>query len=217
MCSWGFKSMIVNIESLKSAALQTEPFPHFCVTDFLAKDDVDKAIADFPKIDHGGLFSLDSVDASGYIARIIKELQSPEVAAIVGAKLGIDLSGMSTMITVRAQARNKDGQIHTDATFKKATMLLYLNDGWEEEGGRLRILRSGTNIEDYTAEIPPLGGTLVGFLCTPNAWHGHLPHQGTRRYIMCNFVADQSMLKRELMRHRFTAQLKKLKKLVGLA
>lgn len=209
--------MIVNMDALEKAPVQTDPFPHFCVTDFLSKEDVSKAIADYPKIDHGGLFTLDSVDASGYIARIIKELQSPEMAAMVGAKLGIDLSGMSHMVTVRANARGKDGQIHTDATFKKATMLLYLNEGWEEKGGRLRILRSGNDIEDYVSEIPPLGGTLVGFLCTPNAWHGHLPHEGTRRYIMVNFVADKSMLERELMRHRFSAKLKKLKSFFGLA
>jgi len=57
------------------------------------------------------------------------------------------------MITVRGHAQSKDGRIHTDTKDKVATCLLYLNGAWDEGGGRLRVLRSGHDLEDYIAEV----------------------------------------------------------------
>ena len=47
--------------------------------------------------------------------------------------------------------RAKDGQIHTDSKDKIITVLLYLNENWQQPGGRLRILRSGQNVDDFAA------------------------------------------------------------------
>ncbi len=209
--------MWFNYEALKSAPVEQEPFTYFAVPNLLDADAVKKAIADFPKIDVGGLFPLDQVGGGKVFQEIMEELRGPEVREIVAKKLDIDLSQMSTMITLRGCARGADGKIHTDSTFKKASMLLYLNEGWPHEGGRLRILRNGTDIENYAAEVPPLGGTLVAFKCTDNAWHGHKGYEGVRRYVMCNYVADAAVLKRELSRHRFSAKVKKVKRALGLA
>ncbi len=206
---------IVNIAALNEAKLETDPFPHFCVPNFLSKEDVAKAISDFPQIEHGGLFPVETLTPGSFFTKIIGEVTGPEVAEAVGRKLGLTLTGMDTMLTIRGRARAKDGQIHTDATFKKATLLLYLNEGWSHAGGRLRVLRSN-NMDDYTAEVAPEGVTLFGFQCTDNAWHGHLPYEGVRRYIMCNFVEDKAMLKRELARHRMSARLKSLGRMVGI-
>ena len=63
----------------------------------------------------------------------------------------------------------------------------------------MRVLRSGDNLEDYSAEIAPNGGTLVAFKCTDNAWHGHHPYDGVRRYVMVNFVKDKAALHREIV------------------
>ena len=62
------------------------------------------------------------------------------------------------MYTVRGFVRSRDGEIHTDSKTKLITVLLYMNEGWESDGGRLRILRSGTDLEDSVAEVPPYGG-----------------------------------------------------------
>jgi hypothetical protein len=43
---------MINVEA---APVEREPFPHFAIPDFLPAEDVAKAIADFPKIDMGGL------------------------------------------------------------------------------------------------------------------------------------------------------------------
>ena len=42
-------------------------------------------------------------------------------------------------------------------------MLVYFNTDWDEQAGQLRLLRSRTDIEDYAAEVPPAGGTLLVF------------------------------------------------------
>jgi hypothetical protein len=65
------------------------------------------------------------------------------------------------MITVRSNCQVKDGRIHADATFKLATLLLYLNEPWVAQGGRLRVLRSDTDIEDYAAEGAAGGRSAV--------------------------------------------------------
>ena len=38
-----------------------------------------------------------------------------------------------------------------------------LNEGWEEEGGRLRLLRSNESLDNPVAEVSPNGGTLLVF------------------------------------------------------
>lgn len=208
--------MWFNYEALRAAPVSQTPFPFFAVSDLLTDEVVQRAVADFPSIDMGGLFPLDKSAGGKVFAEIVDELRGPEVARIIGEKLGVDLSGMSTMITLRGRARHCDGKIHTDSKFKKATLLLYLNDGWPHEGGRLRILRNGVDINDYVTEIPPLGGVLVAFKCTDNAWHGHKEFEGVRRYVMCNYVEDQGALRRELRRHRISAQVKKIKRALGM-
>ncbi len=62
------------------------------------------------------------------------------------------------MVTVRSNCQAKDGRIHADAKFKLATLLLYLNEDWVDQGGKLRVLRSGTDIENSQRKSRPPGG-----------------------------------------------------------
>ena len=75
------------------------------------------------------------------------------------SKFGIGLSGRPVMFTVRSRCSEKDGQIHTDSASKVITVLIYMNPRWEEAGGRLRLLRSGTDLDDFVVEVPPEEGT----------------------------------------------------------
>ena len=209
--------MALDFAALGQAQVQTVPYPHFVVPKILSDDAIAAAIADYPDIDMAGIFPLDTVKGGPAFRQLIEDLRSPEVRRIIAEKFDMDLADHDTMVTIRACCRPTDGKIHTDATFKKATMLLYLNElQWPHPGGILRVLRSGTDLEDYTAEVPPNGGTLVAFKCTDNAWHGHKPHDGVRRYIMVNFVKDKAALKRQVARHRFTAGLKRFLRVFGL-
>jgi hypothetical protein len=177
---------------------------------------VDAAIRDFPKIDMGGLFLPESFAYGSAFARLLKELEGPQVRRIVEEKLGVDLEGKPTMITLRANCQAKDGRIHADATFKLATLLLYLNEDWADMGGRLRALRSGTDIEDYAAEVAPQGGLAFCFRVQPNSWHGHKPFIGPRRYVMLNYCNDQESRDREVARHRWSNRVKKVERLLGI-
>jgi len=159
---------MINFDALRASAVATEPFPYFVTPDVLSREDVDAAMRDFPRIDMGGLFLLESFPYGPAFARLLRELEGPQVRRIVEEKLRIDLEGRPTMITLRGACQAKDGRIHADATFKLATLLLYLNEDWAEIGGRLRILRSATNIEDCAAEVAPQGA--VCFKVQPNSW-----------------------------------------------
>jgi hypothetical protein len=80
------------------------------------------------------------------------------------------------------------------------TALIYLNDGWLDEGGRLRLLNGPDDIDDMIAEIPPLAGTLLAFRRSDNSWHGHKPFAGVRRAIMLNWMTNASAARRESAR-----------------
>jgi len=207
---------MLDCAALRASSVTTEPFPYFVTPHFLSREDVDAAIRDFPKIDMGGLFLPESFAYGSAFARLLKELEGPQVRRIVEKKLGVDLEGKPTMITLRANCQAKDGRIHADATFKLATLLLYLNEDWADMGGRLRALRSGTDIEDYAAEVAPQGGLAFCFRVQPNSWHGHKPFIGPRRYVMLNYCNDQESRDREVARHRWSNRVKKVERLLGI-
>ncbi len=207
---------MLNLEAMRSAAVETDPFPYFVIPRLLAPADVDAAIKDFPKIDMGGLFLPESFRRGPAFVNLLEELEGPEVRRIVEEKLQIDLAGRPTMVTLRSNCQAKDGRIHADATFKLATLLLYLNEEWADYGGRLRVLRSGTDIEDYAAEVAPEGGLAFCFRVQPNSWHGHKPFVGPRRYVMLNYCTDRESRDREVARHRWSNRVKKFERLFGI-
>jgi SM-20-related protein len=125
-------------------------------------------------------------------------------------KFDIDLAGRPTMITVRARTRATDGTIHTDTESKLITVLIYFNQSWDVDGGRLRILRRPDRLDDFAEEVSPYGGTLLAFRRSTRSWHGHEPFDGPRRAIQLNWVTDQGTVDRELARHRVSAFFKKL-------
>ncbi len=109
---------------------------------------------------------------------------------------------------MRGRCRAKDGQVHTDSRSKLITVLVYLNDTWDADGGRLRLLRSN-DINDVIEEAPPELGTLIAFVNRENAWHGHLPFEGERRVLQLNWVVDAAAVRKSERRHGWSAWLKR--------
>jgi SM-20-related protein len=200
---------MIDYERLRKTPLVREPFDHLVVHDFLANSELGTVLSGFPAIEKGGSFPESELSFGPGFAALLEELRGPGLRGAVEEKFEIDLEGTPTMITVRGQARAKDGRIHTDADTKIVTLLLYLNPGWQDEGGRLRLLRSSASLEDYFAEVSPEAGTAVFFRCSDNAWHGHTPYVGERRALQLNWVTDVSVVRHEERRHRFSARLKK--------
>ncbi len=202
---------MLNLAALEQASVHTEPFPFLVVPNFIDEKGLEEIEADYPSISQPGSFPLETLRFGPGFSKFMKELKKSAFADVMSAKLGIDLKKRPTTITVRGRAREKDGQIHLDSRSKLVTVLIYMNSKWEAEGGRLRLLNSPDNLEDVVMEVPPARGTLLAFLNTGNAWHGHKPFNGERRVIQLNWVRDNWVVWREKTRHSISAFVKKLK------
>ncbi len=201
---------MIDLAAISKTEVTREPFEFFTVGSVLKDRDLTAIRADFPKIDKPGIFPLSALEYGPAFAQLIDDIRSPELAQLIGDKLGVSLAGLPLMITVRGQAQRKDGRIHTDTKDKVVTCLLYLNEMWDQSGGRLRLLRTGDNLENYAAEVPPNGGAFAAFKVGENSWHGHKPYVGERRYVMFNWVRSEAALGRQLGRHSLSAKIKKL-------
>lgn len=200
---------MLNLEAVARAPVATEPFKFFMAPGVLSAVDLAAVRADFPELRKPGIFPLSELQYGPAFSRLIEGIHSPQFARVMEKKYNVDLLDKPIMITVRGQAQKKDGRIHTDSKAKFVTCLLYLNDVWDEGGGCLRMLRNGSDLDDYAAEIPPNGGTLASFVRSENSWHGHEPFEGERRYVMFNWMTSQAEMDRELGRHKISAKVKR--------
>jgi SM-20-related protein len=201
---------LCDLAALQRAAVCAEPFPYLIVPAFLGPDAVRALSADFPAIDQPGSFPVGSLRYGPAFARLLGELEGAALREIFAAKFALDLAGRPVTITVRGQARTSDGRIHADARTKLITVLIYMNEAWEAEGGRLRLLRTPDDLASAVAEVPPDAGTLLAFRVTPHSWHGHAPVSGPRRVIQLNWVTSAAVVRRERFRHGVSARLKRL-------
>jgi SM-20-related protein len=204
----------LSYEAIEQTHLNREPFEYIIVPNCVSADDLKKIGADFPHVQGPGSHPPSELEIRGHFGALLNELDGPIFQSVVEKKFGIDLSQRPTMCTVRGYVQKKDGSIHTDSKTKIITVLLYLNEGWDHDGGRLRLLRNGTDLEDYIAEVPPSAGTLLIFRRSDNSWHGHLPFEGPRRAIQFNWVTSAEVVKKEQARHRLSTRVKWLKGLV---
>lgn len=200
----------LNLEKFRSTPLSRDPFDFLIVPGFLTQPTRDALNADFPAITKPGSFPVSELKFGQNFAAMIEEIQGPAFQAAIEEKFGIDLTGRPTMVTVRGRCQQKDGRIHTDTETKIITVLIYMNQGWENETGRLRVLRSADDLNDMVAEVPPEWGTLLAFRRADNSYHGHKPFVGERRAIQLNWVTEASVVEHELSRHRLSARLKQL-------
>jgi SM-20-related protein len=199
----------LDLERFEQTPLTHEPFEHLVVQEFVKAEERRAINDDYPKVETAGSFPLSEVTFGPKFKEIVDDLNSPEFRAVVERKFSLTLTNRPTMITVRGRCSEKDGKIHTDSKTKIITVLLYLNAGWEETGGRLRLLRS-EDIEDVLLEVPPVDGTLLAFKRSDNSWHGHKPFSGERRVVQFNWVTSEEVVRREQNRHRFSATIKKI-------
>jgi hypothetical protein len=200
----------IDLAAFTAAPLQRDPFDHVIVPGFVPAEALDAVARDFPAVDRPGSFPIESFPYGAGFQRLLDAMHDPAVTDAMAAKFAIDLTGRPIMVTARGRCRPTDGKIHTDSKDKLVTVLIYLNSGWQDSGGRLRLLRRPDDLEDYAVEVPPDAGTLLAFRCTPNAWHGHKPFEGERRAIQINWVSSGFYRWREHARHRLSAWTKRL-------
>lgn len=200
----------LDLAKLKAAELVTEPFTFTVVPGFLNAESLRRINATYPTIEKGGSFPIESLETDMAIKEVIDELDAPAFQDAVAEKFGVDLDGRPKMYSLRAYTRAKDGRIHTDSKDKIITVLLYLNEDWDHEGGRLRLLRNGHDVDDFIMEVPPDNGTLLIFRRSENSWHGHHPFEGPRRSLQMNWMTSEGSSGFHKLRHKISATIKKM-------
>jgi hypothetical protein len=201
---------MLDYERFADTPLANTPYDHMVVPGFLPSDAAMAAAASFPAPDLPGVLPAPAKPRDDACGQLLNELRAPRLTQLFADKYHLQLSPDTLMITLRARTRPQDGRIHTDSETKVITALIYLNDGWSSDGGRLRVLRGPDDIEDMAAEVPPLGGTLITFRRTDTSWHGHKPYDGSRKAIMLNWMVDAAAARRETLRHTLSAGVKSL-------
>ena len=203
-------STLLDLAGFSAAKLHKAPFEYLLLPNFIQPGALTGIAKDFPIIKQAGSFPADTLHCGPAFIALMQALEGGAFRHAVEQKFGLDLSGRPTMTTVRGHTDETDGRIHTDSKTKIITVLLYFNEAWQDAGGRLRLLRSATDLDDYVAEVEPSIGTLLVFRRSEHSWHGHQPFVGERRTLQLNWVISEQVKRREQQRHGVSAFFKRL-------
>jgi len=201
---------MLQISALEQTKLESSPFEHIVVKDFVDKDAISEINRDYPEIHDPKNFQLDDLSFGPGFEQFLTELQSDKVREAVEQKFGIDLTGKPSQITVRGLCESSDGKIHTDSRTKIISALVYFNEEWPHEGGQLRLLRSETDLEDYAVEVSPKAGTLLVFRRCDHSYHGHKPFEGERRMVQIAWVEPKRVGNYKGKRDKIMWRIKRL-------
>ena len=204
----------LRLEALRATPLVREPFEYLVVPGFVTDAGLNAINADYPKIASPGSFPTDQVTFGQRFQTLLDELESDEFREAFEEKFKLDLTGRPTITTVRGRCDAADGKIHTDSKTKIITVLIYMNESWENEGGRLRLLRSARNLDDIIVEVPPIAGTLLAFKRSDNSWHGHESFSGERRVIQFNWLTSAGNKQIAMLRHHTSASIKRVLQMI---
>jgi len=204
----------LGIDKFRATALVRQPFEHLIVPQFISARALAEINGDYPSIPSSGSFPVDQVVYGPAFQNLLDELNGDAFREAFEEKFGIDLSGRPTITTVRGRCGPADGKIHTDSITKIITVLIYMNESWDQPGGRLRLLRSSHDLNDIIVEVPPIAGTLLAFKRSNNSWHGHEPFVGERRVIQFNWLTSQGNRQIAMLRHHTSASFKRLLQMV---
>lgn len=178
---------LFDFEALRTAPLQRDPFDFVMVPAFVRPDALAIANADFPQMSGPGNHDVAKLTLGRGFQDLVECIQSAAMREAVEEKFGVDIHDARLNISVRGYCEQSDGNIHTDHWTKILAGLIYFNEEWPHEGGRLRMLRSATDIEDYAAEVVPEKGTLLLFRRTDDSYHGHKRFVGERRILQMSW------------------------------
>ncbi|MBV9753478.1 MAG: 2OG-Fe(II) oxygenase [Hyphomicrobiales bacterium] len=197
-----FEDPVIDVEAIRRTPVSRDPYTHMLVDNVLNEKAVPALRAEFPNITKPGFLTVDEVELHGKFKQLIDELESPELSEVMSERMGLDLHPYPRLTTIRKISQAKDGRSHTDGTAKVMTLLVYMNDAWQDDGaGRLRVLYGPDGFEPYKLEVPPTMGTMFAFLRADNSWHGHPPFAGERRVVQVAWVKDEHELARKKKRN----------------
>ncbi len=191
---------MLDYSTFDATPLRRDPFDFIVVPGFIQSRSLQELNRDFPEIAGPGNYPIESLSFGSAFERFVDELKGPEMTQHFSEKFGIDLTGLEILSTAREYCQESDGAIHTDSKAKVITILFYFNKEWPHEGGRLRLLRSPDDLEDYEAEVSPEGGAMLAFRRSKCSYHGHKPFCGHRRIVQMHWVDPKLVAKKERKR-----------------
>lgn len=203
-------AQFINFADIERAVVNSDPFPYAVIPNFINADHLSALVKAFPQITHRGSIPATSVKCEAFFQQFLQEMESPILRDIIAQKFAIDLQAKPTLTTLRGYTTSRDGHIHTDSKDKLITVLVYLNESWGNDEGKLRILRNSHSLEDYVTEISPQAGTCLIFKVTPNCWHGHKVFTGKRQSMQFNYLTHEGALTKHLKNHKLSATIKRL-------
>lgn len=179
---------VLDFDAVEKTPLVNDPFNFMVAKNVIPAQMLEQVNEDYPAIDIPANFKPENLSYGPSFGQVLAELDSPEFEKLIERKFNVDLSRTTKSVTVRKLSEPSDGNIHTDHWSKVITVLLYFNPEWHQEGGRLRLLRGKSDIEDYAAEVTPEGGTLLAFQRSNKSFHGYKEFDGERRMVQVNWV-----------------------------
>jgi Rps23 Pro-64 3,4-dihydroxylase Tpa1-like proline 4-hydroxylase len=179
---------ILDLTNFENAPLEHDPFDFVVAQGVMNPDTIEALNRDYPDIELPANYDPENLDFGSSFRQLLDELNSAEFDSVIESKFGVDLDGTEKTITVRKYSEMSDGNIHTDHWSKIITVLIYFNPEWNQEGGKLRFLRSKDDIENYAAEITPVGGNMLAFRRCNKSFHGYKRFKGERRMVQVNWV-----------------------------
>ncbi|MGZ9033738.1 MAG: 2OG-Fe(II) oxygenase [Rhodospirillales bacterium] len=201
---------VLDLEALEAAPVRHDPCDYVVVPNFVRREMLAAVNSDYPAITEPGNFPPEDLGFGPIFTEMLGELQSPALKAAVARKFSVDLEGFPLQITVRKFSEADDGNVHNDSKLKVVTALLYFNETWPHEGGRLRLVRNPNDIDDFGAEVEPSGGTLLVFKRSQRSYHGFKPFAGERRSLQMYYVRPKRAATTEGKRLGLKKRLKRM-------
>ena len=104
----------LNIDKLKAAKLETDAVPLYRSSrGFLSPESVSRINATYPKIEKGGSYPIETLEANMAIKEVIDELDGPEFQKAIAEKFDVDLEGRpEDVLSARLHARQGRADPH---------------------------------------------------------------------------------------------------------
>jgi hypothetical protein len=202
-------SAMLRYDAIAATPASDYPFRNLIGADIMPPELESDIARDFPQIDKTGFMRPEDFPMGPSFKMLLAEVRGPVFAKAIGEKLGVNLVGKPTWVTVRKWSALKDGRPHTDGADKLASALIYLNPEGSS-GGNLRFLEGPDQAGPGTKEVNPGYGQFIAFPRLDNSWHGHTPFEGERRVVQIAWLVSEDAVARKAKRHGITEFLKKL-------
>ena len=208
---------MIQLEQIQNAQLASDPYQWAFVGNLFQAHDAKALAATYPHDHYKTLRGNDGEKSYFYDCRslvgmgqdgpmypeelapqwkaFVDDLLSPGYRRAMSDLVGRDLMGMAMEANLFHYGPGTWMGPHVDLATKIITHVFYFNDGWNDEGGGLAVLRS-SDMNDRADYIAPLVGNSVVLVRSDDSWHAVTPitkeSPTSRRSLTVTFYAPGS-------------------------